>query len=133
MSYWTKIPGTPRAHIFHREGANNINPSPYVPLALYYLTQNYPGHCLIIDTAFFIIVIAFVVKSATMNPPRPHPSLALSATEMNGKFLEGFTSPYDLYTAESKMSGAGFGLFVREEVLAGKEVFRVAVPTVSVV
>ena len=68
-----------------------------------------------------------------MNPPMPHPSLALSATEMNGKFLEGFTSPYELYTAESKISGARFGLFVREEVSAGNEVFRVAVPTVSVV
>lgn len=60
-------------------------------------------------------------------------SLAPSATEMNEKFLEGFASPYELYIADSKMSGAGFGLFVREEIPAGKEVFHVAVPAVSVV
>ncbi len=61
------------------------------------------------------------------------PSLISSATEMNKKILEGVTCPYELYIADSKMSGAGFGLFVREEVPAGKEVFRVAVPAVSAV
>lgn len=60
-------------------------------------------------------------------------SLPLSAMEMNGKFLEGITSPYELYIADSTMPGAGFGLFVHEEVPAGKEVFRVAVPAVSAV
>ena len=52
---------------------------------------------------------------------------------MNGKFLEGLISPYVPYIADSKMSGARFGFFVREEVPAGKEVFRVAVPAVSAV
>lgn len=83
--------------------------------------------------AFFIIVIAFFVRSITINPPMADPSLILSATEMNEKFLEGVTCPYELYIADSKMSGAGFGLFVRKEVPAGKEVFRVAVPAVSAV
>lgn len=50
---------------------------------------------------------------------------------MNDKFLEGIACPYELYVADSKMLGAGFGLFVCEEVPAGKEVFRVAVPAVS--
>ena len=83
--------------------------------------------------AFFIILIVFLVKSITMNPPMAEPSLISSATEMNEKFLEGFTCPYELYIAESKMSEAGYGLFVREEVPPGKEVFRVAVPAVSAV
>ncbi|KAL8723235.1 MAG: hypothetical protein Q9225_000425 [Loekoesia sp. 1 TL-2023] len=61
------------------------------------------------------------------------PSLPLPATEMDEKFLEDVTSPYELHIADSKMPGAGFGLFVREEVPAGKEVFRVAVPAVSAV
>lgn len=52
---------------------------------------------------------------------------------MSAKFSEGFACPYDLYIADSKMSGAGSGLFVREEVPAGKEVFRVPVPAVSAV
>ena len=60
-----------------------------------------------------------------------NPSLISSVTEMNQKFLEGITCPYEVSIADSKMSGAGFGLFVREEVSAGKEVFRVAVPAVS--
>jgi len=83
--------------------------------------------------AFFIIVIAFFVRSITINPPMAGPSLISSATEMNEKFLEGVTCPYELYIADSKISGAGFGLFVRKEVPAGKEVFRVAVPAVSAV
>ena len=60
-------------------------------------------------------------------------SSILSATERNETLLEGFTCPHDLYVADSKMSGAGFGLFVRKEIPAGKEVFRVAVPAVSAV
>ena len=59
------------------------------------------------------------------------PSLISSGTEMNDHFFEGIACPYELYIADSRMSGAGFGLFVREEVPAGKEVFRVAVPAVS--
>ena len=59
------------------------------------------------------------------------PSLILSVTEINNKFLEDIKCPYKLYIADSRMPGAGFGLFVREEVPAGKEVFRVAVPAVS--
>ena len=47
------------------------------------------------------------------------------------KFIQEFVGPYQLYGAESRVSGAGFGLFVRQEVPAGKEVFRIAVPTVS--
>ncbi|KAL2058064.1 hypothetical protein ABVK25_001682 [Lepraria finkii] len=61
------------------------------------------------------------------------PSLISSVTEMNDKFLGDIKCPYKLYIADSRMSGAGFGIFVREEVPAGKEVFRVAVPTVSAV
>ena len=52
---------------------------------------------------------------------------------MSANFLEGFKCPYDPYIADSKMSGAGFGLFVREEIPAGKEVFSVPVPAVSAV
>ncbi len=59
------------------------------------------------------------------------PTLMQSATEMNDKFLEDTAGPYELYIADSKMPGAGFGLFVREEVPAGKEVFRATVPVVS--
>ncbi len=83
--------------------------------------------------AFFIIFIVFIINSTTTNPSMAYPSLKSSATEMNERFLGGFPCPYDLYVAESKMSEAGFGLFAREEVPAGKEVFRVAAPTVSVV
>ena len=61
------------------------------------------------------------------------PSLSSSVTEMADRFLEGITCSYELYVADSKMSGAGLGLFVREEVPAGKEVFRAAVPAVSAV
>lgn len=82
---------------------------------------------------FFITVIVFIINSTTTNPSLAYPSLNSSATEMNERFLGGFTCPYDLYLAESKISEAGSGLFAREEVPAGKEVFRVAVPTVSVV
>ncbi len=77
--------------------------------------------------------MASMIESTSINPSIAHASPMLSATEMNEKFLEGFTSPYDLYIADSKMSGAGFGLFVREEVPAGKEVFRVTMPVVSAV
>lgn len=52
---------------------------------------------------------------------------------MNDKFLEGVKCQHQLLIAESKITGAGLGLFVREEVPAGKEVFRVAVPAVSAV
>lgn len=52
---------------------------------------------------------------------------------MADKFLEGITCAYELYIADSKMSGAGLGLFVRGDVPAGKEVFRAAVPAVSAV
>ena len=80
-----------------------------------------------------IVVIAFIIKFITISSSMAHRPLNLSVTEMNERFLEGFTSPYELYVADSKMSGAGFGLFVREEVPAGKEVFRVTVPAVSAV
>lgn len=56
-----------------------------------------------------------------------------SPAEMTEKFLEGLTCPYELYVADSTISGAGFGLFAREEVPAGKEIFRAAVPVVSAV
>lgn len=52
---------------------------------------------------------------------------------MADKFLEGITCAYELYVAHSKMPGAGLGLFAREEVPAGREVFRAAVPAVSAV
>ena len=64
-----------------------------------------------------------------MNPSMSHSSLIPSAPE----FLEGFTCPHEVYIADSKISGAGSGLFVREEVPAGKLVFSVAVPAVSAV
>ncbi len=83
--------------------------------------------------ALFIFAMASMIESTTMNPSVTPPSLMLSATEMNEKFLEGFTSPYDLYVADAKIPGAGFGLFVREEVPAGKEVFRATMPAVSAV
>ena len=60
-------------------------------------------------------------------------SLVTLSTEITEGFLEGLTSPYELYVADSTMSEAGFGLFVREEVPAGKEVFRAAMPAVSAV
>ena len=87
----------------------------------------------IASIAFFVVVIAFIVKFITISPSMAHRPLNSSATEMSEKFLEGFTRPYELDIADSKMSGAGFGLFVREEVPAGKEVFRVTVPAVSAV
>ena len=59
------------------------------------------------------------------------PSLISSVTEMNDQFLEDIICPYEQNIADSRMSGAGFGLFIREGVPAGKEVFRVAVPAVS--
>lgn len=49
------------------------------------------------------------------------------------EFLEGTVSPYQIYTSDSHISEAGSGLFVRADVPAGKEIFRVAVPTVSTV
>ena len=61
------------------------------------------------------------------------PSLSSSVTKMDDRFLEGVSSAYELYIADSKMSGAGSGLFVREEVPPGKEVFRAALPAVSAV
>ena len=61
------------------------------------------------------------------------PSLSTSVTEMADKFLEGITCANELYIADSKMSGAGLGLFVREDVPAGKELFRAAEPAVSAV
>ncbi len=82
---------------------------------------------------FFIIIIVFIINSATTDPSMAYPSTNPSATEMNEKFLDGLTCPYDLYVAESQICEAGFGLFAREEIPAGKEVFRVAAPTVSVV
>ena len=60
-------------------------------------------------------------------------SLITLPTEITEGFLEGLTSPYELYVADSTMSGAGFGLFVRGEIPAGKEIFRAAVPAVSAV
>lgn len=60
-------------------------------------------------------------------------SLITLQTEITEGFLEGLTSPYELYVADSTMSGAGFGLFVGQEVPAGKEIFRAAVPAVSAV
>ena len=60
-------------------------------------------------------------------------SLMPSQAELKEKFLEGFAGPFEFHIADSKMSGAGLGLFVREEIPAGKEVFRVAVPPVSAV
>lgn len=53
--------------------------------------------------------------------------------EMKDKFLEGITCQYQLFVADSKIPEAGRGLFVTQEVPAGKEVFRAAVPAVSVV
>ena len=52
---------------------------------------------------------------------------------MNEKLLDDITCPYELYVKDSKISEAGSGLFVRNEVPAGKEIFRVAIPTVSAV
>ena len=60
-------------------------------------------------------------------------SLAVLPTETTEGFLEGLTSPYELYVADSTMAGAGLGLFVREEIPAGKEIFRAAVPVLSAV
>ncbi|KAL9129226.1 MAG: hypothetical protein Q9217_002267 [Psora testacea] len=60
------------------------------------------------------------------------PTLNSSGTEMNEIFLDGIICPYQLFIAESKMPEAGFGLFVREEIPAGKEVFR-SMPAISVV
>lgn len=60
------------------------------------------------------------------------PTLNSSVTEMNEIFLEGIVCPYQLFIADSKMPEARFGLFVREEIPAGKEVFR-AMPVVSAV
>ena len=60
-------------------------------------------------------------------------SLATLPAETTKGYLEGLTSPYELYVADSTISGAGFGLFVREEIPAGKEIFRAAVPAVSAV
>lgn len=57
---------------------------------------------------------------------------SMSIAEMNNVFFEGAVCPYQLYIADSKMAEAGFGLFVREEVQAGKEMFRVT-PVVSAV
>lgn len=88
------------------------------------------AQCLAI--AFLVAVIALIIKPIT-NLSMAHPSLISSATEMSANFLEGFKCPYDPYIADSKMSGAGFGLFVREEIPAGKEVFSVPVPAVSAV
>lgn len=51
----------------------------------------------------------------------------------NDKSLEGIACLHQLFVADSNISGAGLGLFVREEVPAGKEVFRVAMPAVSAV
>ena len=77
------------------------------------------------------LLFAFLVKSITNKSSMADPSLISSVTEMNDQFLEDITCPYELYIPDSRMSGAGFGLFVREEVPAVKEVFRVAVPAIS--
>ena len=60
------------------------------------------------------------------------PTLSLSVTRMNEIFVEGIVCPYRLVVADSKMPEAGLGLFVRDEIPAGKEVFR-AKPALSVV
>ena len=59
--------------------------------------------------------------------------LAKLPSEITEGFFEGLISPYELYVADSTIFGAGLGLFVREEIPAGKEIFRAALPAVSAV
>ena len=47
--------------------------------------------------------------------------------------LEGTTSEYFLYVGESKVHGAGLGLFADEDIPAGEEVLRASTPLVAVV
>ena len=54
------------------------------------------------------------------------------ASEMSDMFLDGTESSYQLFIAASKMPEAGLGLYAREEIPAGKEIFR-APPFVSAV
>ena len=77
-----------------------------------------------------ITAIGLIIKYHVIDPPTApsstaHSSMTLSAMEMNEKFLDGLTCPFGLYIADSKLSRAGSGLFVRKEVPAGKEIFRV--------
>ena len=81
----------------------------------------------------FIVKIAFRVEFTATYPPMADRSLTTLPIEITEGFLEGLTSPYELYVADSTISGAGFGLFVREEIPAGKEIFRAAVPAVAAV
>lgn len=94
-------------------------------------------------TSLSLQKILLIIKYCVIDPPMAHSSTAqssmacssmtLSATEMNKTFLDGLTCPYDLYIADSKFSRAGFGLFVRKEVPAGEEIFRVGMPAVAAV
>lgn len=61
-----------------------------------------------------------------------NPTLISSAIEMTDVLFEGVVCPYQLSIADSELPEAGFGLFAREEIPAGMEVFR-AMPVVSVV
>ena len=61
-----------------------------------------------------------------------NPTLVSSGTEMTDIFLKGIVCPYQLLIADSKMPEAGWGLFAREEIPAGMQIFR-AMPVVSVV
>ena len=55
-----------------------------------------------------------------------------SVNETSQEFLETIVSPYKLFIADSKVPGGGAGLFAREELPSGQEVFR-ATPVVSAV
>ena len=61
------------------------------------------------------------------------PPCISSVEEMNDKFLQDIKCLYQLQIDHSSIPGAGSGLFVREEVPAGKEILRAVVPTVSAV
>ncbi|KAG8527894.1 uncharacterized protein KY384_006810 [Bacidia gigantensis] len=50
---------------------------------------------------------------------------ALSNNKNSKLLLDGLQNPYNLYIRDSKLSGAGSGLFAGKEVPAGSEIFRV--------
>ena len=56
-----------------------------------------------------------------------------SPDKLNDIFLDGIDSKYRLEVAESSISDAGRGLFVLEEISAGRELLRVAAPVVAAV
>lgn len=55
-----------------------------------------------------------------------------SADEMNDVFLEGIVCSHPVFVNISRMPEAGLGLYSRDEVPAGTEIFR-AMPVVSAV